>query len=101
MLGERGVRLSGGQCQRVALARAFYHNRSILIMDEATSSLDSETEKEIIDEIKRLKGKVTMIIIAHRYTTIEHCDFIYRIDNGRIKEKGSFQEVIKKSVSEK
>ena len=61
MLGERGVRLSGGQRQRVALARAFYHERNVLVMDEATSSLDDSTEKEIVEEIKDLKGKITMI----------------------------------------
>jgi ABC-type bacteriocin/lantibiotic exporter with double-glycine peptidase domain len=94
ILGERGVRLSGGQRQRVALARAFYHGRNVLIMDEATSSLDNETEKEIIDEIKRLKGSTTMIIIAHRYTTIEHCDLIYKIDNGKIVESGSFNSIV-------
>lgn len=84
-LGERGVRLSGGQRQRVALARAFYHDRNILVMDEATSALDNETEREIVDEIERLKGKVTMIIIAHRLTTLQHCDRIYDLKNGVIE----------------
>jgi ATP-binding cassette, subfamily B, bacterial PglK len=86
MLGERGVRLSGGQRQRVALARAFYHGSSILVMDEATSALDNETESEIVDEIKRLKGLKTMIVIAHSLNTIQHCDRIYRLDQGRITE---------------
>ena len=77
-LGERGVRLSGGQRQRVAIARAFYHGRNVLVMDEATSALDHETESEIVEEIKRLKGKKTIIVIAHRLTTVQHCDRILK-----------------------
>jgi ATP-binding cassette, subfamily B, bacterial PglK len=88
VLGERGVRLSGGQRQRISLARAFYHKRDILVLDESTSALDHETEKEIVDEIKRLKGDVTMIVIAHRFSTIENCDVIYRIKNGEIVDSG-------------
>ena len=84
MIGENGVRLSGGQRQRIALARAFYHNRNVLVLDEATSALDNETESEIVEEIRRLKGKVTMIVIAHRHSTIEHCDRIFRLEEGRI-----------------
>jgi ATP-binding cassette, subfamily B, bacterial PglK len=94
ILGERGIRLSGGQRQRIALARAFYHDRSILIMDEATSALDNETEKEIVKEIKSLKGKKTLIVIAHRLSTIEHCDCVYKLKDGRIIEKGTYQEVV-------
>ena len=89
LLGERGIRLSGGQRQRVSLARAFYHGRSVLVMDEATSSLDNETELEIVDEIKHLKGKKTMIVIAHRLSTIQHCTRIYRLENGEITGSGS------------
>jgi len=87
-LGERGVRLSGGQRQRISLARAFYHKRDVLVLDESTSALDNETEKEIVDEIKRLKGDITMIVIAHRFSTIENCDVIYRIHNGEIVDSG-------------
>jgi ATP-binding cassette, subfamily B, bacterial PglK len=94
ILGERGIRLSGGQRQRVALARAFYHGRNVLIMDEATSSLDNETEKEIVEEIKRLKGQKTLIVIAHRLTTVQHCDRIYRLENGKIINEGSYASVI-------
>ena len=83
-LGDNGLRISGGQKQRVALARAFYHNREVLIMDESTSSLDKQTEHEIVEEIKILQGKVTMIVISHNMSTIEHCDKVYRIHNGRI-----------------
>jgi ATP-binding cassette, subfamily B, bacterial PglK len=94
-IGERGVRLSGGQRQRVALARAFYHGRSVLVMDESTSALDNNTEQEIIEEIKLLKGQVTLIVIAHRLTTLQHCDRIYRLDDGLIVEQGSYQQVVK------
>jgi ATP-binding cassette, subfamily B, bacterial PglK len=94
VLGERGVRLSGGQRQRIALARAFYHERKILVMDESTSSLDSETEYEIVEEIRRLSGDKTMIVIAHRITTLRHCDIIYELKDGCIINVGSYQEII-------
>ncbi len=94
ILGENGVRLSGGQRQRVALARAFYHERNILVMDEATSALDNEIEKEIVDEVKRLKGVKTIIIIAHRLTTLQHCDRIYRLEKGRIVECTTYQNIV-------
>ncbi len=94
-IGERGVKLSGGQKQRIAIARALYNKREILIMDEATSALDNNTEKEIIDEIRKLKGKVTMVVIAHRLTTLQHCDEIYEISNGRISEKYNYEDISK------
>ena len=94
VVGERGIRLSGGQRQRVALARAFYHGRSVLVMDEATSSLDSETEREIVEEIRQLKGRKTLIVIAHRLTTVEHCDRIYRLESGRIVAEGTLPHVM-------
>ena len=84
-LGENGVRLSGGQRQRIALARAFYFNRSILIMDEATSSLDTNTEGQIINYLKNLKNKVTVITITHRAKSLEHCDRVLNIEYGQIK----------------
>ena len=87
-LGDQGIRLSGGQRQRIGIARALYNNPSILFFDEATSALDNETEAGIMDSINKLKGKKTMIIIAHRLTTIENCDVVYRVKNGKvIKEK--------------
>jgi ABC-type bacteriocin/lantibiotic exporter with double-glycine peptidase domain len=95
ILGEHGVRLSGGQRQRVALARAFYHQRNILVLDEATSALDNETEQEIVEEIKYFKGEKTIIVIAHRLTTVHHCDRIFRLENGRIIEEGTYEEIIK------
>ena len=94
-IGERGVKLSGGQKQRIAIARALYNKREVLIMDEATSALDNNTEKEIIDEIRKLKGKVTMVVIAHRLTTLQHCDEIYEISNGRISEKYNYEDISK------
>jgi ATP-binding cassette, subfamily B, bacterial PglK len=94
ILGDKGLRLSGGQRQRVALARAFYHNRNVLIMDESTSALDNQVEHEIVEEIKRLKGKKSMIVIAHRLTTLQYCDRIYRLAHGEIVEQGSYESVI-------
>ena len=94
MLGERGIRLSGGQRQRVALARAFYHEREVLVMDEATSALDNETELEIIEEVKLLKGQKTLIVIAHRLSTVQHCDMIYRLEHGKIIESGAPDKVL-------
>lgn len=94
IVGENGFRLSGGQRQRVALARAFYHERDIIVMDEATAALDHETEKEVIDAIKQLHGVKTLIVIAHRLTTVEYCDVVCRMEKGKIINTGSFQEVI-------
>ena len=93
--GDRGVRLSGGQRQRVSLARAFYHNKSIIILDEATSALDNDTEKEIVREINMLKGTVTLIVIAHRLSTVKECDRIYRLEHGKVVESGDYYSVVK------
>jgi ABC-type multidrug transport system fused ATPase/permease subunit len=95
VIGERGVRLSGGQRQRVALARAFYHGRSVLVMDEATSALDTETEAEIVAEIQRLKGLKTMVVIAHRLSTVQYCDRIYRLENGVVVESGPPAKILR------
>ena len=89
-VGERGLRLSGGQRQRVALARAFYHNRDILVMDESTSALDSDTEYEIIQEIQKHKGERTIIVIAHRLTTLKYCDRIYKLKDGKVIKVDSY-----------
>lgn len=94
-VGDRGALLSGGEKQRVSLARAFFKNASILILDEATSALDSSSEKEVqkgIDEL--MKGR-TSIVVAHRLSTIQNCDCIYVIQNGKIVEQGSFSELVK------
>jgi len=93
-LGQSGVRLSGGQRQRVALARAFYFNRDVLVLDESTSALDDKAEKNIVSEIKRLKNKITLIVIAHRMKTVAHCDKIYRMEEGKIIEQGSYEEIV-------
>jgi ABC-type multidrug transport system fused ATPase/permease subunit len=96
-LGERGVRLSGGQRQRIGIARAVYHNPSVLIFDEATSALDSLTENAIMDAINNMVHKKTIIIIAHRITTVKNCDCIYLMDKGVITEYGDYEELYAKS----
>ena len=85
-VGERGVRISGGQRQRLGIARALYHNPEILVFDEATSALDTETETAIMEAIDKFHGKKTLIIIAHRLRTIENCDLIFRVENGKIQQ---------------
>lgn len=83
-VGEQGVRLSGGQRQRIGIARALYTDPEVLVFDEATSALDNETESAIMESIENLKGRKTLVIIAHRLTTIENCDVVYRVENGKI-----------------
>ncbi|MEA5529991.1 ABC transporter ATP-binding protein [Dolichospermum sp. UHCC 0684] len=94
VVGEAGVLLSGGQRQRVGIARVLYHEREILVFDEATAALDTETEHLITQATKALAGTKTIIIIAHRLSTIEHCDCIYQLEQGRVIKSGSYQEVI-------
>jgi len=96
LVGERGVRLSGGQIQRIGIARALYNDPQVLILDEATSSLDIYTENEVMESIKGLKGKKTIIIVAHRYSTIQHCDEIFKFENGVIVEKGTPEFILGK-----
>jgi len=87
-IGERGIRISGGQRQRIGIARALYYDPEVLILDEATSALDNDTEAAIMDSINSLHGRKTLIIIAHRLQTIEKCDMIYRVENGKaVREK--------------
>ena len=94
MVGERGVRLSGGQCQRIGIARALYHDPKVMVLDEATNSLDMATEQEIMDVIYSLKGKKTIIIVAHRLNTVKQCDHLFLIDNGKIVKQGSPNDVL-------
>src|SRR6056297_1143389 len=94
MVGERGIRLSGGQRQRIGIARALYHNPQVLVMDEATSALDNITEKYVIDAIERLKGEKTIIMIAHRLTTVENCDTIHLMKNARVIASGTYNELL-------
>lgn len=84
-VGDKGAKLSGGQRQRIGIARALYHNPKVLILDEATSALDNETERQITDTILKLKGSITIIAIAHRLSTLEHCDFKIEFDKGNAK----------------
>lgn len=85
-IGDRGVRLSGGQRQRIGIARALYHDPEILVFDEATSALDNDTEAAVMEAINSFHGKKTMIIIAHRLNTIEKCDMIYKVEDGKLME---------------
>ncbi len=86
IIGDRGVRLSGGQRQRIGIARALYHDPELLVFDEATSALDNETEAAIMEAINSLKGRKTMVIIAHRLKTIENCDILYKVEHGKIEK---------------
>lgn len=86
-IGERGIRISGGQRQRIGIARALFEDPEVLVLDEATSALDNETEAAIMDSINRLHGKKTLIIIAHRLQTIEKCDMVYRVENGKVNRE--------------
>jgi ATP-binding cassette subfamily C protein len=97
IVGEGGVRLSGGQRQRVGIARALYQEPEILVLDEATSSLDNETEQAVSDAISRLSGEKTIIIIAHRLTTIEHCEQLFFLKEGRLAGSGTFSQLISSS----
>ena len=93
IVGERGVRLSGGQRQRIGIARALYNNPDVLVLDEATSSLDTETEHGVMQAVQALQGEKTVIIVAHRLSTVEYCDRLYRLENARIVDEGTFSEV--------
>jgi len=87
------VQLSGGQRQRIGIARALYHDAQVLILDEATSALDGITEKLIMDAIHDFSGKKTIIMIAHRLTTVKQCDSIFMISQGKVVDSGTFDEL--------
>lgn len=92
-VGERGVRLSGGQRQRIGIARAVYNEPKVLILDEATSALDQVTEKAVMDSVNKLHKKITIIIIAHRLTTVKNCDKVFLLENGKLINSGKFEEI--------
>jgi ABC-type bacteriocin/lantibiotic exporter with double-glycine peptidase domain len=96
-VGERGVRLSGGQRQRIGIARALYHEPEVLVLDEATSALDTETESGVMACVNALQGEKTLIIVAHRMTTVAKCDLLYRLRDGRIVDSGPCDEVLRRA----
>ena len=96
-VGERGVRLSGGQRQRIGIARALYKKAEILVLDEATSALDNTTEQDVMDAIRRADRNLTVIIVAHRLTTVRHCDRIYELRGGKVAASGTYTELLRTS----
>lgn len=95
IVGERGIRLSGGQRQRIGIARALYHQPKLLLLDEATSALDGKSEKVVMQAVSELAGKVTIIMIAHRLSTVMNCDYLVWLEKGKVKAKGTFSELVK------
>jgi ABC-type multidrug transport system fused ATPase/permease subunit len=98
-VGERGVRLSGGQRQRIGIARALYKDADVLIFDEATSALDNATEQSVMDAIDGLDRSLTIIMIAHRLSTVKRCDIVFELQNGRIIAQGSFDQLLERSAT--
>jgi len=94
MVGERGVRLSGGERQRIGIARALYNNPDVLLLDEATSALDNFTERAVMDAIRKLSHRKTIVLIAHRLTTVKECDLIFMLDSGRVSASGTYDELV-------
>jgi ATP-binding cassette subfamily C protein len=97
LVGERGVRLSGGQRQRIGIARALYHNPEVLVMDEATAALDNETERSFVQAIEALREKKTIVIIAHRLSTVRSCDQLYLLKDGKVVDVGTYDELLRTS----
>ena len=96
MVGEKGIRLSGGEKQRIGLARALCTKPEILILDEATNALDYKTENEVFKSIKKLRKKITIIIISHKISLLDECDNIFYLENGQIKDEGNLNQLLKK-----
>jgi ATP-binding cassette subfamily B protein len=94
LVGERGIRLSGGQRQRIGIARALYKQADVIVLDEATSALDSDTEKAVMHSLETLGERPTMLIVAHRLTTLRNCTHIVELDNGRVARIGNFKDII-------
>ena len=97
MVGERGIRLSGGQRQRIGIARALYKQADVIILDEATSALDNETEEAVMDAIDNLSADLTILIIAHRITTLRNCSQIIKLNHGRIESICSYSDLLSSS----
>ena len=91
--GERGVAISGGERQRLGIARALYQNPNILVLDEATSALDGLTENVFMDSLRMLQADLTVIMVAHRLSTVKNCDVIYEIESGKVVNSGTFDEL--------
>lgn len=98
-VGERGILLSGGQCQRIGIARALYKHASVLVFDEATSALDNKTENAVVRAIEEQDSNLTILIVAHRLTTVRHCDFIVELQHGRVVAKGKYDDLLECSPS--
>jgi ATP-binding cassette subfamily B protein len=94
LVGERGVQLSGGQRQRIGIARALYKKADVIVLDEATSALDNDTELAVMEAIENLGDELTVIIVAHRLTTLKNCTQIIELEGGRISRSGSYNDVI-------
>lgn len=94
IVGERGIRLSGGQRQRIGIARALYRDPDVIVLDEATSALDNVTERYVMQALRNLLGKKTVLMVAHRLTTLVDCDIIFMLKDGRIVSKGTYDELI-------
>ena len=99
LVGERGVRLSGGQRQRIGIARALYKRASVLVFDEATSALDNATEQKVIDAIKSLNRDLTILLVSHRLSTVQHCDTIIEMEYGRVVAQGTYKQLLEDSPS--
>jgi ABC-type multidrug transport system fused ATPase/permease subunit len=98
-VGERGIRLSGGQRQRIGIARALYKQASVLVFDEATSALDNTTEQSVMDAIEGLNRDLTILLIAHRLSTVRRCDTIVELEHGRVVAQGKYEELLESSPS--
>jgi len=98
-VGERGIRLSGGQRQRIGIARALYKQASVLVFDEATSALDNATEQSVMDAIEGLHREFTILLIAHRLSTVKRCDIIVELVRGQVVAQGTYEELVRSSKS--
>ena len=98
-VGERGIRLSGGQRQRIGIARALYKHASVLVFDEATSALDNTTEQSMMDALEGLDRELTILLIAHRLTSVRRCDTIVELEHGRVIAQGTYEQLLECSPS--